>query len=147
MERKKRSKGSVWEFWYANKIFGTFGFEMTACRQKLVKFCTLTHIHTTAAKLVVRICMQWTDASVLKLAHKVKERKAKRTTTGAAVNCDVWRASADRSFLGRPRPSFFFGAIPGWMPSSFRFTPFTASSSCRRLPSIDLLCVKRQLSF
>ena len=55
MERQKRSKGSVWEFWYANKIFGTFGFEMTACGQKLVKFCTLTHIHTTAAKLVVRI--------------------------------------------------------------------------------------------
>ena len=53
MERKKRSKGSEWEFWYANKIFGTFGFEMTACGQKLVKFCTLTHIHTTAAKLVV----------------------------------------------------------------------------------------------
>ena len=25
MERKKRSKGSVWEFCYANKIFGTFG--------------------------------------------------------------------------------------------------------------------------
>ena len=44
---------------YANKIFGTFGFEMRACGQKLVKFCTLTHInthtHTTAAKLVVRI--------------------------------------------------------------------------------------------
>ena len=59
MERKKRSKGSVWEFCYANKIFATFGFEMRACGQKLVKFCTLTHIHThthtTAAKLVVRI--------------------------------------------------------------------------------------------
>ena len=55
MERKKRSKGSVWEFCYANKIFGTFGFEIRACGQKLVKFCTLTHIHTTAAKLVERI--------------------------------------------------------------------------------------------
>ena len=55
MERKKRSKGSVWEFCYANKIFGTFGFEIRACGQKLVKFCTLTHIHTTAAKLVVRL--------------------------------------------------------------------------------------------
>ena len=55
MERKKRSKGSVWEFCYANKIFGTFGFEMRECGQKFVKFCTLTHIHTTAAKLVVRI--------------------------------------------------------------------------------------------
>ena len=52
---KKRSKGSVWEFCYANKIFGTFGFEMRACGQKFVKFCTLTHTHTTAAKLVVRI--------------------------------------------------------------------------------------------
>ena len=28
MERKKRSKGSVWEFCYANKIFGTFGDEI-----------------------------------------------------------------------------------------------------------------------
>ena len=57
MERKKRSKGSVWEFCYANKIFGTFGFEIRACGQKLVKFCTLTHIHTTAAKLVVRMSL------------------------------------------------------------------------------------------
>ena len=55
MERKKRSKGSVWEFGYANKIFGTFGVEMRAWGQKLVKFCTLTHTHTTAAKLVVRM--------------------------------------------------------------------------------------------
>ena len=30
MERKKRSKGSVWELCYANKIFGTFGVEMRA---------------------------------------------------------------------------------------------------------------------
>ena len=51
MERKKRSKGSVWEFCYANKIVGTFGVEMRLFGQKLVKFCTLTH----AAKLVVRI--------------------------------------------------------------------------------------------
>ena len=62
MERKKRSKGSVWELCYANKIFGTFGFEMRALGQKLVKFCTLlhtsTHTHTTAAKLVVRIVIK-----------------------------------------------------------------------------------------
>ena len=57
MERKKRSKGRVWEFCYANKIFGTYGFEIRACGQKLVKFCahTHTHTHTTAAKLVVRM--------------------------------------------------------------------------------------------
>ena len=53
MERKKRSKGSVWEFCYANKIFGTFGFEMRTCGQKLFKFCA--HTHTHAAKLVVRL--------------------------------------------------------------------------------------------
>ena len=48
MERKKRSKSSGWECCYANKIFGTFGVEMRACGQKLVKFCahTLTHTHT-----------------------------------------------------------------------------------------------------
>ena len=51
MERKKHSKGSGWECCYANKIFGTFGVEMRACGQKLVKFCTLTH----AAKLLVEI--------------------------------------------------------------------------------------------
>ena len=28
MERKMRSKGSVWEFCYANKIVGTFGDEI-----------------------------------------------------------------------------------------------------------------------
>ena len=49
MERKKLSKGSLWEFCYANKIFGTFGDEINACGQKLVKFCA----HTHAAKLVV----------------------------------------------------------------------------------------------
>ena len=43
MERKKRSKGSVWEFCYANKISGTFGDEIKAYGQKLVKFCTHTH--------------------------------------------------------------------------------------------------------
>ena len=59
MERKKRPKGSVWEYCYANKIFGMYGFEIRACGQKLVKFCahTNTHTHTTAAKLVVRLCM------------------------------------------------------------------------------------------
>ena len=55
MERKKRSKGSVWEFCYANQIFGTYGFKIRACGQKCVKFCAQTHTHTTAAKLVVRI--------------------------------------------------------------------------------------------
>ena len=43
MERKKRSKGSVWEFCYANKIFWTFGFEIKAYGQKLVTFCAHTH--------------------------------------------------------------------------------------------------------
>ena len=53
MERQKRYKVSVWEFCYANKIFGTFGFEIRACGQKLVKFCA----HTHAAKLVVRFSL------------------------------------------------------------------------------------------
>ena len=45
MERKKRSKGSVWEFCYANKIFGTFEEEMRALGQKWVTFCT-QYTHT-----------------------------------------------------------------------------------------------------
>ena len=51
MERKKRSKGRGWESCYAEKNYGTFGVEMRAYGQKLVKFCT----HTHAAKLVVEI--------------------------------------------------------------------------------------------
>ena len=57
MERKKRSKGRGWESCYVKKIYGTFGVEMRAYGQKLVKFCTHTHTHThaRAAKLVVEI--------------------------------------------------------------------------------------------
>ncbi len=53
MECKKRSKGRGWESCYVEKIYGTFGVEMRAYGQKLVKFCT--HTHTHAAKLVVEI--------------------------------------------------------------------------------------------
>ena len=54
MERKKRSKGSVWEFCYAKKKFGKFEEEMKASGQKWVTFCAHTHKHTHSAKLVVR---------------------------------------------------------------------------------------------
>ena len=54
MERKKRSKGRGWESCYVKQIYGTFGVEMRAYGQKLVKFCT--HTHTHAAKLVVEMC-------------------------------------------------------------------------------------------
>ena len=53
MERKKRSKGRGWESCYVKKIYGTFGVEMRAYGQKLVKFCK--HRHTHASKLVVEI--------------------------------------------------------------------------------------------
>ena len=53
MERKKRSKGRGWESCYVKIIYGTFGVEMRAYGQKLVKFCT----HTHAAKLVVEIIL------------------------------------------------------------------------------------------
>ena len=46
MERKKRSKGRGWESCYVKKIYGTFGVEMRAYGQKLVKFCKHTHTHT-----------------------------------------------------------------------------------------------------
>ena len=51
MERKKRSKGSVWEFCYAN----FFPERLDSKLERAGRNCTLTHIHTTAAKLVVRI--------------------------------------------------------------------------------------------
>ena len=91
MERKKRSKGSVWEFCYANKIFGTFGFEIKACGQKLVKFCahTHTHTHTTAAKLVVRITESWANKDItdakLGLEGYVMFRKDRMGRRGGGV--------------------------------------------------------------
>ena len=67
MERKKRSKGSVWEFCYANKIFGTFGFEIKACGQKLVKFCA----HTHAAKLVVEMIVTFIMHNLVTATEKL----------------------------------------------------------------------------
>ena len=62
---KKRSKGRGYESFYVKKNYGTFGVEMRAYGQKLVKFCTHTHTHTQThththththtAKLVVEI--------------------------------------------------------------------------------------------
>ena len=40
-----------WECCYANKYFGTFGVEMRAFGQKLVKFCTHTETHTHIPRL------------------------------------------------------------------------------------------------
>ena len=51
MESKKRSKGRGWESCCVKKMYGTFGVEMRAYGQKLVKFCK----HTDASKLVVEI--------------------------------------------------------------------------------------------
>ena len=44
MERKKRSKCRGWESCYVKKIYGTFGVEMRAYGQKLVKFCKHTRV-------------------------------------------------------------------------------------------------------
>ena len=71
MERKKRSKGRGWESCYVKKIYGTFGVEMRAYGQKLVKFCTHTHTHThtRAAKLVIEMSAK---LKKLEFAGKVK---------------------------------------------------------------------------
>ena len=50
MERQKRSKGRGWESCYVKKIYGTFGVEMRAYGQKLVKFCTHTQVTVTLFK-------------------------------------------------------------------------------------------------
>ena len=50
MERKKRSKGRGWESCYVKTFYGTFGVEMRAYGQKLVKFGAHTHIRVEAAK-------------------------------------------------------------------------------------------------
>ena len=74
MERKKRSKGSVWEFCYAKTKFGKFEEEMRASGQKWVTFCG--HTHTHSAKLVVRLKVRityikvpWTAIKLAKI-HK-----------------------------------------------------------------------------
>ena len=46
MERKKRSKGRGWESCCVKKMYVTFGVEMRAYGQKLVKFCEKTDRHT-----------------------------------------------------------------------------------------------------
>ena len=85
MERKKRSKGSVWEFCYANKIFGTYGFEIRALGQKLVNFCAHTNTHTTAAKLVVRIMAYANPASFSDVWSQLGSSKISLKETGATL--------------------------------------------------------------
>ena len=88
MERKKRSKGSLWEFCYANKIFGTFGDEIKACGQKLANFA-----HTHAAKLVVEIITtaiisSKLDYFILKLTFSLQSSSMSRHVTRQRVqNC------------------------------------------------------------
>ena len=53
MERKKRSKGRGWESCYVKKFYGTFGVEMRAYGQKLVKFCTHTHTRLSYSSIDV----------------------------------------------------------------------------------------------
>ena len=89
MERKKRSKGSVWEFCCANKIFGTFGDEIKAYGQKLVKLCT--HTHTHAAKLVVEMCLHSPDAG----ATSAMKHVAARVTATESAHPDSVKQHVD----------------------------------------------------
>ena len=57
MERKKRSKGRGWESCYVKKMYGTFGVEMRAYGQKLVKFCTHTHTRVSYSSIDIDVCM------------------------------------------------------------------------------------------
>ena len=83
MERKKRSKGSGWECCYANTIFGTFGVEMRASGQKLVKFCTHTlthtHTHTHAVKIssrdIIIYIIYWSCNTVFCLGFFCRARR------------------------------------------------------------------------
>ena len=59
MERKKRSKGRGWESCYVKKIYGTFGVEMRAYGQKLVKFCTHTHTRLSYSSIDDRKTNIW----------------------------------------------------------------------------------------
>ena len=55
MERKKRSKGSVWEFCYAKKKILDVWIRNKSVRAEIGHILR-THTHTHAAKLVVEIC-------------------------------------------------------------------------------------------
>ena len=61
MERKKRSKGRGWESCYVKKIYGTFGVEMRAYGQKLVKFCTHTHTRVSYSSIDITLSMGGPD--------------------------------------------------------------------------------------
>ena len=74
MERKKRSKGRGWESCYVKKIYGTSGVEMRAYGQKFVKFCTHTHTHARAAKLVVEISPSAMGLSLLLSVCSIRHR-------------------------------------------------------------------------
>ena len=65
MERKKRSKGRGWESCYVKKIYGTFGVEMRAYGQKLVKFCTHTHTRVSYSSIDT-----WTTVLYLKYVRE-----------------------------------------------------------------------------
>ena len=59
--KKKRSKISALESCYANRIYWTFGVEMRAYGQKLVKFCTQTHrrVNLSSKDITLVHCLQF----------------------------------------------------------------------------------------
>ena len=69
MERKKRSKGRGWESCYVKKIYGTFGVEMRAYGQKLVKFCT--HTHTRVSYSSIDVCNISDNKFALQIRKKI----------------------------------------------------------------------------
>ena len=74
MERKKRSKGRGWESCYVKKIYGTFGVEMRAYGQKLVKFCTHTHTRLSYSSNDIDILFRLSIIHAIEWLQATKER-------------------------------------------------------------------------
>ena len=77
MERKKRSKGRGWESCYVKKIYGTFGVEMRAYGQKLVKFCTHTHTRLSYSSIDASAAWDPHSQNNIKTLERIQRQAAR----------------------------------------------------------------------
>ena len=87
MERKKRSKGRGWESCYVKKIYGTFGVEMRAYGQKLVKFCTHTHTRLSYSSIDKKIIV-YNNSQLMKKNLAVLINDLKETNWNTVIHSE-----------------------------------------------------------
>ena len=95
MERKKRSKGRGWESCYVKKIYGTFGVEMRAYGQKLVKFCTHTHTRLSYSSIDIIMVYSVPTGQVVptsgQVVNSTSECSGVSTTDLYITGLETWR--------------------------------------------------------